>query len=372
MATLPLREAFTARAIGSKWDSYKASLALPPYLGRALFGTQKKMGLDIRFILGEDAMPKELKGSNFDAQAPLRDAIGFSDIQQEMPFFRESYMVTEKEEQEYDNYRSSVNSDLANQVLTRIMKKPLDLVRGANVVPERMIWQLLAPTDGVPKITYAIDGDYTNKAFVIDYTSDNGAKYKAKNYIDITGTPTHKWSAAATATPIADLVAAQEQQIENRGQKLVRFAMNLKTWRQLVNADDTKKQVLGAIAANAGIMLKESDVKSFLLSNYGITVLVYNGVYVDASGNTKTFIPDGVVTGISEGANVLGTVYYGTTPEERSGSLTDGSLSIVETGVSLYTYVTNHPINTHCVCSEIVLPSYEGMNSVVVMKVDAA
>ena len=368
---LPLKDAFTARAIGSKWDSYKASLALPPYLGRALFGTQKKQGLDIRFILGEDAMPKELKGSNFDAQAPLRDAIGFSDIEQKMPFFRESYMVTEQEEQDYMTYANSANADMANQVLARIMKKPLDLVQGANVIPERMIWQLLAPTDGVPKITVAIDGDYTNKAFVIDYTSDNGTAYKSKNFIDITGTANNKWSAPSTAKPISDLVRAQEQEMENFGKKITKFAMNLKTWRMLVNAQDTKTQVLGAIAANAGVMLKESDVKEFLLSNYGITVLVYNNVYVNTSGTTSTFIPDGVVSGIAEGANQLGTVYYGVTPEERSGDMSIGNLSIVETGVALYTYTTPHPINNHCVCSEIVLPSYEGMNNVVVMKVDA-
>ena len=44
-------------------------------------------------------------------------------------------------------------------------------------------------------------------------------------------------------------------------------------------------------------------------------------------------------------------------------------LSIVETGISVYTYATNHPINTHCVVSMIGLPTYEGMDSVVVIKV---
>ena len=367
---LPLKEAFTARAIGTRWDSYKASLALPPYLGRALFGTQKKMGLDIRYILGEAAIPKELKGSNFDAQAPLRDAIGFSDIQQSMPFFRESYMVTEQEEQEYMSFMDSANSDLANQVLGRIMKKPLDLVQGANVVPERMIWQLLAPTDGIPKITVAIDGDYTNKAYVIDYTSDNGTAYKSTNYINITGTANNKWSNPSTCKPIADLVAASEQNVDNHGVPIGTFAMNQKTWKQLVNAEDTKKQVQGAYAYAQGIYVKDSDVKSYLLDNYGFTIVVYNNIYATESG-TNTFIPDGVVSGIAQGVNRLGDVFYGTTPEERSGSLASGNLSIVETGVALYTYTTEHPVNTHCVCSEIVLPSYEGMNSVVVMKVDA-
>ena len=367
---LPLKDAFTARAIGTAWDSYKASLALPPYLGRSFFGTQKKTGLDLKYILGEDAVPRELKGSNFDAQAPLRDGIGFKTIEQNMPFFRESYMVTEKEEQDYMTFMNSVDASAANDVLQRIMKNPLNLIQGANIVPERMIWQLLAPTDGVPKITISVDGDYTSKAYVIDYTSDSGTAYKATNFIDITGTSNNKWSASATAKPIADLVAAQEQQMANHGQSLATFAMNLRTWKWLVNAEDTKKQVLGAIAYNAGIAIKDSDVKSFLLDNYGITILVYNNIYVSGT-STATFIPDGIVSGIAQGVTRLGDVYYGTTPEERSGGLTDGSLSIVETGVAINTYVTNHPINTHCVVSEIVLPSYENMNSVVVMKVNS-
>lgn len=367
---LPLKDAFTARAIGTAWDSYKASLALPPYLGRTFFGTQKKTGLDLRYILGEDAVPRELKASNFDAQAPLREGIGFKTLEQNMPFFRESYMVTEKEEQDYMTVMNAVDSNAANDVLTRIMKNPLNLVQGANIVPERMIWQLLAPTDGVPKITVAVDGDYTSKAYVIDYTGDSGTAYKATNFINITGTANNKWSAPSTCKPIADLVAAQEQQVANHGQNLSTFVMNLKTWKQFVNAEDTKKQVLGAIAYNAGIMLKDSDVKEFLLSNYGITILVYNNVYVSGT-STLTFVPDGIVTGIAQGVNRLGDVFYGTTPEERSGGLTDGSLSIVETGVAINTYTTNHPINTHCVVSEIVLPSYENMNSVMVMKVDA-
>lgn len=367
---LPLKDAFTARAIGTAWDSYKASQALPPYLGRSFFGTQKKQGLDLKYILGEDAVPRELKASNFDAQAPLRDGIGFKTIEQNMPFYRESYMVTEKEEQDYMTFMNSVDAGAANNVLQRIMKNPMQLINGANIVPERMIWQLLAPTDGVPKITVAVDGDYSSKAYVIDYTADSGTAYKSTNFIDITGTSNNKWSSSATAKPIADLVAAQEQQMANHGQNLTTFAMNLKTWKYLVNAEDTKKQVLGAIAYNAGIAIKDADVKAFLLDNYGITILVYNNIYVSGT-STTTFIPDGIVTGISQGVTRLGDVYYGTTPEERSGNLAQGNLSIVETGVAVYTYTTDHPLNTHCVVSEIVLPSYENMNSVVVMKVNS-
>lgn len=363
---LTLAEAFTARALSIAWDKYQQSLGIAPYLGRTFFGTDKKMGLELRFIKGRKGLPVALKGASFDANAPLRDAIGFTDIQNEMPFFRESYMVSEKDEQEYMNYIASENPAMANQILKEIMKNPMDLILGADVVPERMVWQLLAPADGVPKINVVVDGGQT---YVIDYTGDNGATYKAKNYKEIKGTS--QWENKATATPLQDLVDLQEQHEENRGEKLTTFVMNQKTWKQLVNAEDTHKQVQGILAYQNGIMLKDADVKAYLLDNYGITVLVYNKMFLDETGTAKTFIPDGVVTAIAGTASNLGTVWYGTTPEERSGSLANGTLSIVNTGVSVYTYATEHPVNTHCVVSEIVLPSYENMDSVCIMNVNA-
>ena len=364
MPVLALGNAFTARSLGVMWNNYEQSLGVAPYLGRSFFGTDKKIGLKMSFIKGRNGLPVALKGANFDAKAPLRNAIGFSTIENEMPFFRESYMVSEKEQQEYDTFVNTENVAMANQILKEIAKKPLDLIMGADVVPERMIWSLLAPVDGVPKIDVVVDGGDT---YTIDYTGDNGVAYKAKNYMGIKGASA--WSNPATATPIADVVALQDKAKDN-GDNLSTFVMNRKTWKEFMAADDTRLQVLGAVASQAGMMLKEADVKSYLLSNYGITILEYNKLYVDENGATKPFIPDDVVSAISGAITTLGTVWYGTTPEERSGSLTDGTLSIVNTGVAVYTYTTNHPINTHCVVSEIVLPSYENMDRVYVMNVN--
>lgn len=364
MAVLPLGKAFTARALGVVWNNYVQSLGIAPYLGRSFFGTDKKLGLDLKFIKGRRGLPVALKASNFDAKAPLRDAIGFKEIKNSMPFFREAYMVTEEDEQEYMKYLESDNSAYAQQVLKEIMKNPMDLVLGADVVPERMIWQLMAPADGIPRITITVDGGST---YDVDYTNDGGAEYKAKNFLELQDDS--MWSNPATATPIQDMVDAQEQHRTNHGEELTTFVMNQKTWKKCVNAEDTKKQVLGITAYNGGIAIKEKDVKAFLLDNYKIQILVYNKLYVNEAGESKTFIPDGVVTAIAGNVNMLGTVWYGTTPEERSGNLETGTLSIVNTGVSIYTYTTEHPVNTHCVVSEIVLPSYENMDSVFVMKV---
>lgn len=176
---LPLSEAFTARSLGVMWDNYQKTLGSAPYLGRQKFGTRKQSSLSLRFIKGKNGLPVSLKASNFDAQAELRDVGGFSDIQNEMPFYRESYMVTEREEQDYDNYRSAENSSLANDVLREISKKPMNLIEGALVVPERQIWQLLAPEDGIPRVKVVID----NKPYYVDYTSDEGAEHKQKSIL---------------------------------------------------------------------------------------------------------------------------------------------------------------------------------------------
>ena len=359
--TLPLAKAFTARSLGVMWDNYKKTLGTAPYLGRQKFGTRKQDSLDLRFIKGKNGLPVSLKASNFDAQAELRDVGGFSDIQNSMPFYREGYMVTEKEEQEYDNYRTSENSNLANNVLREISKKPMMLIEGALVVPERQIWQLLAPTDGVPKVKVVL-GD---KNYVVDYTADNGAEHKEKHFKSITGTSA--WDKPTTCAPLDDLIKCKRDFAKATGYSLTRFTMNTETWEMVLKAEDTKKQVLGITAYNGGIRLQQGQVTEYL-RGYGIEIEVYDKLYVDESGQTQYFVPTGIVSAQSAGV-FLGDYTFGKTPEERSGSITDGNLSLVETGVSVYTYATNHPINTHCIVSMIGLPTFEGMDSVMVLKV---
>ena len=360
---LPLAEAFTARSLGVMWNNYEKTLGSAPYAGRLKFGTRKQDNLDLRFIKGKSGLPVSLKASNFDAQAELRDVGGFSDIQNEMPFYREGYMVTEKEEQEYANYQNAENSNLANQVLREISKKPMNLIEGALTVPERQIWSLLAPVDGVPKIDVHIGKSH----FTVDYTSDDGAEHKKDHFIEIK-TATDKWDAPTTAKPLDDLIQAKRTFAKKTGYSLAIFTMNTETFEKLLEAEDTKKQVLGIAAYQGGIRVQQGQVVDYL-KGYGIEIEVYDKLYIDpADGQTKYFVPTGVICAQSGGV-YLGDYVFGRTPEERSGSLTDGNLSIVETGIAVYTYTTNHPINTHCVVSMIGLPTFEGMDSVVVMKV---
>ena len=66
----------------------------------------------------------------------------------------------------------------------------------------------------------------------------------------------------------------------------------------------------------------------------------------------------------------LGGTWYGTTPEEADliASPT-AEVELVNTGVAITRIIEEHPVNTNIFASEIVLPSYERMDEVVVIKV---
>ena len=175
---------------------------------------------------------------------------------------------------------------MANQVLREISKKPMMLIEGARVVPERQIWQLLAPSDGIPRVQVTIGG----KSYYVDYTPDNGVAHKIDHYKDISGSDTDKWSAPETATPLDDLIEIKREFAKKTGYSLARFSMNTETWEMVLKAEDTKKQVLGITAYNGGIRLQQGQVTEYL-RGYGIEIEVYDKLYIDpADGATNYFI----------------------------------------------------------------------------------
>ena len=71
-------------------------------------------------------------------------------------------------------------------------------------------------------------------------------------------------------------------------------------------------------------------------------------------------------------AQPLGSTVYGTTPEEAD-LMADGKadVAIVNTGVAIATIKQEHPVNVRVLASEIVLPSFEGMDNVYVINTNA-
>ncbi len=357
---LPLNQAFVAKAIAVFWNNYQQSLGLPPYLGTGLFPAQKIQTIDLKWIKGSKGLPVSLTPSNYDAQATVRDRIGFKEMETEMPFFRESYIVKEKDAQMYENYLNSADPALAQQVLRQIMLEPSDLINGANVVPERMIWQLLAPVDGQPKISISANG------VGFDYNYDPDGKYKTNNFVELTSA-TDKWTDTENSDPYEDMKALQKSVKKRTGVNPSVAVMNDTTFQLIVKNKKIHNYLL-AQNATANLMVTEPMVKALFKQNLKLDIVVYDLLYVDESGESKTFIPDYVVSMLPS-LKALGSTYYGKTPEERSAGKAADDFEIVNTGVAVYTYETPHPIVDQCIVSEIVLPSYEQMDYTGVLKV---
>ena len=357
---MKLTDIFNAASIAFNWDTYVADSNEPPYIGEGFFPAKKKAGLDLKFIKGSSGLPISLQESAFDAHARLRDRIGISTFQTEMPFFREGFLISEQDRQDILRAQES-NDPYALQALQHIYDDSQELIRGANVVPERMRMQLLAPADGVLKIS--MKSNKTGADY--EYNFDADGSWKATNYKALTGTAS--WSDTENSDPLSDLEDMQEKIEELTGVKPDVLLVNKSTMKLL---RDNKKMQAYIQAKNVAAIVRytSQSVKDYLNEELNLTVVEYNKKYLlEKGGEAKNFYPDGYATLLP--STPLGNTYYGTTPEEADLNAGQGaSVAIVNTGVAVTVINKAHPVTQETIASEIVLPSFEGMDKVAVFK----
>lgn len=345
-----LSDVFNADAIALNYTN-AASNAIP-YFGAGLFPAQKKAGLDLKWIKGHNGLPVSLAPSAFDAKSKFRDRVGVSINETEMAFFRESMLVKEADEQEIMRVQDA-NDPYATQVLNNIFNDTQTLIDGANVVPERMIMQLLAPLSGSMDIAISANGvNYT-------YNYDPDGSWKKDHYKKIT-TDANKWSAADTCDPVKDIEDALDAQEEATGNRPAVLLMSKATFNYIKNS---KKVQSGVLAQNttANVNYTTARVRAYIEEELNVSIVVYNKQFKNESGTAQKFYPDNIVMMLPSGT--LGNTWYGTTPEERTlATRADASVSIVNTGVAVAVTITDDPVNTKTTASEIVLPSFERAN----------
>lgn len=352
-----LKEFFTAAAIAANWN--EASASQTPYLGAGLFPARKKAGLDLTWLKGSKGLPVSLAPSPFDAKAPLRDRIGLDKLEAEMPFFREGFRLTERDRQEL--LRAADASDIyARAMIEHIFDDVYDLIAAANVVPERMICQLLFPADGNVGISIQANGvDYT-------YNYDADGSWKENNFLKLTGS--QLWSNTA-ADPFANFKTAMDTARIRTGTELTTAIMNTNTFNLMAKTTALKERFLSASGA-ARAFLSDDEVRAVVKNTSRLQIALYDRMYRDESRTAHPFVPDGYVCLIPDGT--LGATWYGTTPEEADLAASHSAdVAVVNTGVAISRIVEEHPVNINTFASEIVLPSYERMDEVVVMKVCA-
>ena len=352
-----LTDVFTAEAIALNYTN-AASNSIP-YLGTGFFPAKKKAGLDLKWIKGHNGLPVSLAPSNFDAKSKFRDRVGIDTAETQMAFFRESMLVKEADEQEIMRVKDA-NDPYAQQVLDNIFNDTKTLVDGADVVPERMRMQLLAPVGG--NVAIAINANGVTYA----YNYDPKGEWKANHYLKIE-TANDKWNAPETCAPLKNIEDALDAQEAATGNRPEILRMSKATFNLIKNSAKVRSGIL-AQNVTANVNYTSAKVKAFVEEELSVQIIIYNKQYKDEEGVATKFYPDNIVMMLPNGA--LGSTWYGTTPEERTlAGSGEANVSIVNTGVAVAVTVTSDPVNTKTTVSEICLPSFERLDECFALEV---
>ena len=347
---------FSPAAIGANWTENVSNRI--PYLGEGLFPARKQAGLDLKWIKGSKGIPVSLMPSAFDAKATFRDRIGVSKIETEMPFFREGFKIKERDRQDILRAQSA-NDPYVNAAIARVFDDANELIEGALVVGERERMQLLFPVNGNVGITIQANGvDYT-------YNYDPDGAWKASNYFELIE---KKWTDHTNSDPFGDIQDAKDAISASTGADLRIAIMNKATFKELRLNKNIKDRYLSKSGAAFGY-LTDPEIIQILKDTVDLDgIVLYDKQYRNENKVAAKFVPDGYVALIPVGS--LGETCYGTTPEEADLMGKAGAqVQIVETGIAITQIVDPHPVNLNTFASEIVLPSYERMDDVALLKV---
>lgn len=354
-----LENLFNATSVATSYLKTQDINNTIPMVGPAFFPNKKLIGNRMDMIKTKKGLPVQLAASNYDAMPTLRVRGTFSGQSNEMPFFRESMLVREYDLMELLKLESE-NNPYFDDIMANIYDDTGELIRGAEMIPEIMRMQLLAPSDGSPKI-HILDN---NVLYDINYDVDGS--YKTNNYVALTGTD--KWDAPDTAKPFDNFRAAKLALAKNGATP--RYAlMNQKTFNLLADIKSVQNVVLARNIVPT-IDMDDETVRRVWQSKTGTQIIIYDKARYDkATGATVPYYPDGYVTLLPDGP--VGYTNFGTTPEERT-LMGDPKVDVKIVGTGIAVAVQREygpPVKITTTASEIVLPSYQRMDETFVMKV---
>lgn len=357
-----LSEIFNTKSI-ALYSSEAASNKIP-FLGEAFFPNKKKMGLDLQWLKTHKGLGVALKPSNPDAVPTIRPRGQAQMTKEEMPFFRESMIVRESDLLELSRI-DGADSPFLQPIIDSLYNDAGQLMEGADISAEIMRMSLLAPENGVMDITVGIADDVK---YSYQYDKDNS--WKQHNYLELSGGDT--WD-KSTAKPLNDIRKAI-QYLSSIGVQATTILGNSTTFDYLLDNDQVKSALL-TISGQPINFMDESTVDEVLRRKMRLEKISYDKMYTDYDGNQKKFYPDGYVTILGNG--ILGNTWRGTTPEELTtiGNFMDipaapVDISVLSNGVAVAIKSEYQPAFTATTTvSQIVLPSFEGMDTIFVIKV---
>ena len=319
-----------------------------PYPCQELFPDDKKRGLSLKWLKGSRGLPVVLKTSAFDVHAIPRPRIGFQTLNAEMPYFKESTYIDEELRQELNLVMETGNQAYIDSVMGKIFDDETRLLRGAAARREAM--RMMALTTGA--VSMASNG----QSFTFDYN------------VTHKGNAATSWSNHANSDPLEDIRKAKEQIMSDTGAVITRAMCDGATWRHLRANEAIKKAIF--VLSNGVGAVSDARLRSYIMEEVEIEILVNDKRYKDENGNEVKFMPADTFVMFPDGD--LGKTWFGTTPAESDLMVgVEADVAITDTGVAVLNHKLVDPVNVETIVSMICLPSFEQADQVYIMDIVA-
>lgn len=336
-----------ADVLAAYWNTKQAEMAQEPFLGDVLFPARKQAGLELKYIKGAKGMPAEMNVSAFDAKTIKKDRVGVSEVRTKMPFFKNEVTIDELTRQELLMALQSNNEEYIKPLIRNIFDDETTLVDDAAVTREILRMQLLS----TGTISLANNG----QEFLYDYGLDSKQKVTAAT----------KWD-TTTADILGDIQQWQDDREAAGYGRPTRAITSRKVMRNMQKNDAIKNALY--VFGQGKVAITEDMVKNYIQEQTGVTIQVYEKKYKALDGTVKRFLPEDLFILIPDGN--LGETVFGTTPEEADLVASNrANVSIVDTGVAITTYEDVDPVTVHTKVSEVVLPSFDMADYIVIAEV---
>lgn len=325
-----------------------------PTVARVLFPARRKTSLELSMIKGTRGVIPSLAPSAFDVKSTLRSRGQIELTKTQMPYFKEGIPFTEEDQMQVNLY----GENMREEVLARFYDDAATLIKAAEIVSERMAFQLLFPADGLPKISFAENGA------TYAYTYGNAA-WTAGHFTQLTGNDF--WTATTTADPMKNINTVCQNLRANYGSTIRYLIMNSVTFGLMASTDAMKARFIGR---SLNFALSDNDVREVVRREAGLEIVLVDETYVDTDGTSHKYVPDGYVSFVPGGA--LGATYRAVTPAEaRLRGNSNAEVTVTESGIAVSREVLGDPVLETIIVSQIVLPTFERMDEVGLMKVIA-
>ena len=356
---LPVSQVITSQSIASlRTDNPSNAI---PYLGEAFFPNKRLAGIDIKWIKSHKGLGVALKPSNPDAVPTIRPRGEAQLTKEELPMFRESREIKEHDLLELSRI-DSTNDPFLTPVRDSMYDDANDLLDGAEIAAEMMRMQLMSANGGKMGISIPM-GD--NMVHTFDYDKDGS--WKKTHYMELTGGDT--WD-NPTSKPLNDIDKAK-QYLSNIGITPAFIIGTSTTFNYLINNEQVKNVILNAGGSMPAFMDAQT-VQDVIERRMGLIKKAYDKAYIGYDKKEKKFYPDDYVTIV--GRQQLGNTWRGTTPEEitKSSNFPNApvDITVLDNGIAVAIQTKYEPaFKIITTVSQIVLPSFEGMDGIYVIKV---